>query len=106
MLTAGLRCAPDTLPMNRMIANTIRPGATTAAVRLIVPGKAWPIIPPPAATSTRKKVPSSSENNRRHAMLRILELRHRTEQVVLERGCGPVRTRRIHPGAAGSPPYR
>ena len=26
MLTPGLRCAPDTLPMNRMIASTISPG--------------------------------------------------------------------------------
>ena len=67
MLTAGLRCAPDTLPMNRMIAITMSPGATTAAVRLMVPGKAWPIIPPPAATSTRKNVPSSSEKSRRHS---------------------------------------
>ena len=67
MLTAGLRCAPDTLPMKRMIAITMSPGATTAAVRLIVPGNAWPIIPPPAATSTRKNVPSNSENNRRHS---------------------------------------
>ena len=33
MLTAGFRCAPDTLPMNMMIPITIRPGATTAAVR-------------------------------------------------------------------------
>ena len=32
-------CAPETLPMNRMIAITIRPGATTAAARLIVSGK-------------------------------------------------------------------
>ena len=40
MLTAGLRWAPETLPMNRMIAITIRPGATTAAVRLMVSGKA------------------------------------------------------------------
>ena len=40
MLTAGFRCAPETLPMNRMIAITIRPGATTAAVRLIVSGNA------------------------------------------------------------------
>ncbi len=69
MLTAGLRCAPDTLPMNRMIAITINPGATTAAVRLIVFGKAWPIMPPPAATSTRKNVPRSSENRRRHSCL-------------------------------------
>ena len=68
-LTAGLRWAPDTLPMKRMIAITIRPGATTAAVRLIVSGNAWPIIPPPAATSTRKKVPSSSEKSRRHSWL-------------------------------------
>ena len=53
--------------MNRMIAITIRPGATTAAVRLIVSGNACPIIPPPAATSTRKNVPSNSENKRRHS---------------------------------------
>jgi hypothetical protein len=39
-LTAGLRWAPETLPMNRMIAITMRPGATTAAVRLMVSGKA------------------------------------------------------------------
>ena len=36
--TAGLRCAPETAPMNRMIASTIKPGATTAAARLI-----WPL---------------------------------------------------------------
>ena len=53
--------------MNKMIAITIRPGATTAAVRLMVSGKACPIMPPPAATRTRKKVPSSSENSRRHS---------------------------------------
>ena len=39
-LTAGLRCTPDTLPINKMIAITINAGALTAAVRLIVPGKA------------------------------------------------------------------
>ena len=55
--------------MNKMIAITISPGATTAAVRLIVFGNAWLIIPPPAATSTRKNVPSSSENSRRHSWL-------------------------------------
>jgi hypothetical protein len=43
--------------MNMMIAITIRPGATTAAVRLIVSGNAWPIIPAPAATITSRKVP-------------------------------------------------
>ena len=53
--------------MNMMIAITIRPGATTAAVRVMVFGNAWPIMPPPAATSTRKKVPYSSENRRRHS---------------------------------------
>ena len=67
MLTAGFRWAPDTLPMNKMMAMTINAGATTAAVRLIMPGKAWPIMPPPAATSTRKNVPSSSEKRRRHS---------------------------------------
>jgi hypothetical protein len=40
MLTAGLRWAPETLPMNKMIDMTIKPGATTAAVRLIVSGTA------------------------------------------------------------------
>ncbi len=53
--------------MNKMMAITMSAGATTAAVRLMVPGKAWPIIPPPAATSTKKNVPSNSENNRRHS---------------------------------------
>ena len=67
MLTAGLRWAPDTLPMNRMMPSTIRAGAVTAAVRLMVSGKAWLIMPPPAATRTRKKVPSNSENSRRHS---------------------------------------
>ena len=66
-LTAGLRCAPETLPMNRMIASTISPGATTAAVRLMVFGNASPIMPPPAATNTRKNVPSTSEKSRRHS---------------------------------------
>jgi hypothetical protein len=73
MLTAGFRCAPDTLPIKRMIAITISPGATTAAVRLIVLGNACPIIPPPAATRTRKKVPSSSEKSRRHSWLGSLK---------------------------------
>ena len=67
MLTAGFRWAPDTLPMNRITASTIRAGAVTAAVRLIVFGKAWLITPPPHATSTRKNVPSTSENSRRHS---------------------------------------
>ena len=40
MLTAGFKCAPDTFPMNRMMAKTISPGATTAAVRLMVSGNA------------------------------------------------------------------
>jgi hypothetical protein len=40
MLTAGFRWAPETLPMNKMIDMTINPGATTAAVRLIVSGNA------------------------------------------------------------------
>jgi hypothetical protein len=43
--------------MKRITPSTMSPGATTAAVRLIVPGNAWLIIPPPAATITRRKVP-------------------------------------------------
>ena len=53
--------------MNMTMASTIKPGATTAAVRLIVFGNAAPIIPPPAATITRKNVPRNSENSRRHS---------------------------------------
>jgi hypothetical protein len=67
MLTAGFRWAPEILPMNKMMAMTVSAGAVTAAVWLITPGKARPIIPPPAAASTRKKVPSSSETRRRHS---------------------------------------
>ena len=67
MLTAGFRWAPDTFPMNRMTPMTMRPGATTAADRLIAPGNAWLIIPPPAATITSRNVPSSSEKSRRHS---------------------------------------
>ena len=56
-LTAGFRCAPETLPMNMMMPITISPGATTAALRVIVFGNASPIIPPPAATITSRNVP-------------------------------------------------
>ena len=51
--------------MNKMIAVTIRPGATTAAARLICPFACS--SPPPAAASTSAKVPSNSENSRRHS---------------------------------------
>src|SRR5262245_4737773 len=63
--------------MKRMIAITIRPGATTAAARLIVLGKARPIMPPPAATRTRKNVPSNSEKRRRHNILTLAASAHR-----------------------------
>src|SRR5260221_13423688 len=68
MLTAGLRCAPDTAPMNMMMARTMRPGATTrAAAGMASPPNLAFTIPAPAATSTRRNVPSSSENTRRHS---------------------------------------
>ena len=51
--------------MNKMIAVTIRPGATTAAARLICPFACS--SPPPAAARTSAKVPSNSENSRRHS---------------------------------------
>jgi hypothetical protein len=53
--------------MKRITAKTISAGATTAAVRLIVLGNAWPIIPPPAATRTKKNVPNTSEKRRLHS---------------------------------------
>ncbi len=68
MLTAGLRCAPETAPMNMMIASTMRPGATTrASAGTTCPPNLAFTIPPPAATSTRRNVPSSSEKTRRHS---------------------------------------
>src|SRR3984893_9790728 len=54
--------------MNKMVAITIRAGATTRALY----GTAWPpnralTMPPPTATNTRKKVPRASANRRRHS---------------------------------------
>src|SRR5215831_10512864 len=66
-VTAGLRWAPDTAPMNRMTAITIRPGAATAAVLVIIPWLVAFTTPAPAPTRTRKKVPSSSEKSRLHS---------------------------------------
>ena len=60
--------------MNRMIAITISAGAVTAAVRLIVFGNAWPIIPPPAATNTRKNVPEQLGEEAPPLLARVLEV--------------------------------
>lgn len=43
--------------MNKMIPITVDAGATTAAVREIVFGNAWLVIPPPAAARTSRNVP-------------------------------------------------
>ena len=67
MLTAGLRWAPDTAPIERMIAITVRPGAVTSAPRPIAPWLTASITPPPAPTRTRRKVPKSSAKSRRHS---------------------------------------
>ena len=53
-LTAGLRWAPETAPMKRMIAITISPGAATAAVLLMAPWLVALTTAPPAPTRTRK----------------------------------------------------
>src|SRR5262245_5611142 len=68
-MTAGFRWAPDTAPMNRMIAMTIRPGATTAALRPIAASLLASTTAAPAATSTSKNVPRASANKRRHSRL-------------------------------------
>ena len=107
--------------MNKMIAITIRPGATTAAARLICPFACK--IPPPAATRTSAKVPSNSENSRRHSLrgssksfrspnsrrqyvVRARERRPQRRQVgslgrcpthSIRRPCGPARPRTIRP---------
>ena len=74
MLTAGFRCAPEILPMNKMMPMTIRPGATTAAVRLMTPGNAWPIMPPPAATTTSRNVPYNSREQAPPFLARIIKI--------------------------------
>src|SRR3954452_19805067 len=71
--TAGFRCAPETAPMNRMIAITISPGATTAAARLTFPSPCR--RPPPAAASTRKKRPEARGNHPPILELGVVELR-------------------------------
>ena len=38
METPGLKCAPETLPMNMIMAMTMAPGAMTAAAWVTVPG--------------------------------------------------------------------
>ena len=66
MLTAGLRWAPDTVPMNRMMAATISAGATTRAPYGTAPPPNRALtMSAPTATRTRKNVPSSSANSRR-----------------------------------------
>ena len=68
-VTAGLRCAPETAPMKRMIPITISPGAATAVDLLIAPWLVAFTTAPPAPTRTRKNVPRSSEKSRRHSSL-------------------------------------
>ena len=92
-LTAGFRWAPDTLPMNMMIAITISPGATTAAVRVIVSGNACPIMPPPAATRTRKNVPKQLREQPAPLLAGILEVLQRVNDLPIEI--------RQHPGSTG-----
>src|ERR1700735_4131313 len=66
-LTAGFRCAPETVPMNRITAITINPGAVTAAPRPIAPWVKAFTTGAPAPASTSRNVPNSSENSRRHS---------------------------------------
>jgi hypothetical protein len=51
--------------MKRMIAITIKPGAATAAERLIGTPVFAPTTAAPAATSTSRNVPNNSANRRR-----------------------------------------
>ena len=94
--TTGFRCAPETAPMNRMIAITISPGATTADARLI-----WPLACSIAAAGGdqhRMKVPSSSENSRRYSRLGSIEIHARAE--LEHQRCGRARSGRC--SASGS----
>ena len=60
--------------MNKMIAITINPGAVTAAARVIVFGKAWPIIPPPAATKDEEERAEQLGEQPPPLLLRVLEV--------------------------------
>src|SRR5665213_3323195 len=85
MLTTGLRWAPDTAPINRMTANTVKAGAVTAAARPICPCERAPTTPAPAATITSRNVPNSSLNNRRHFVIEISEIT-RPDRLPLQQG--------------------
>ena len=69
-VTAGLRWAPEIVPMKKMIPMTIMPGARAFIARVRSPpmGRA-PITPPPPATSTSRNVPQTSLNRRRSSRL-------------------------------------
>ena len=75
--------------MNRMIAITISPGATTAAVRLIVSGKRLTHHPPPAATSTRKNVPEQLREQPTPFLLAGPEVLHRLDDFPVEPSLDP-----------------
>ena len=73
ILTAGLRWAPETAPMNRMTAITMRPGATTAATRPTAPGS--PRLPlRPCGDDDEENVPKTSPNNLRHSSRGLFEV--------------------------------
>src|ERR1035437_6891036 len=86
MLTAGFRWAPDTLPMNRMIAMTIRAGATTAAWRLISPGKAWPIIPPAGGHQHEEERAEQFRTEAAPLLARVVEIVNAVDDALLVTG--------------------
>src|SRR5262249_9121821 len=64
----GFRWAPDTVPMKKMMAITMMPGASAFVASVRAPPYAVaPTTPPPAATSTRRNVPQTSLNSRRYS---------------------------------------
>ena len=69
-VTAGLRWAPLTVPMKKMMPITIMPGASAFIANVKSPPNAWaPTTPPPAATTTSRNVPHSSLKSRRYSRL-------------------------------------
>ena len=84
MLTAGFRWAPDTLPMNMMIPRTIRPGATTAAVRLIVFGNACAHHPAAGGDDHKQERAVDLREQAPPLLARILEVPHRADDVPVD----------------------
>ena len=112
ILTAGLRWAPETAPMNRMMAMTMRPGATTAATRSTPPKLTAETTPAPAATVTSRNVPKNSPKSLLHSSrgssnhLRLTSNRQRRLVALVRSATTPGGLGSVMNGSSDSTPAR